>query len=161
MCLLSTPPAVLERRPLAPPGVKKTLIGQLLLGFIHSEGLQHIQKRKMIPKEASLKFREIMGGRHCARLLLEAVGALCCKLWSCVPTRSRTPLRQRLHLSFLEVEILCPLCGRAFDCFGDHAAVCPCAGDRTLRHRAIAHVFYEAASTGLTPLKEEGGLPQP
>ena len=73
-------------------------------------------------KKASLRLYQAPGAG--AWLLVEASASV----FNCDPCISRTPLRQRLHLSFREVEILCPLCGRAFDCFGDHAAVCPLRG---------------------------------
>ena len=45
------------------------------------------------------------------------------------------------------------------DRYGDHALVCPCGGDRTIRHNAIRNVAYaEAVGAGLQPEKEKAGL---
>ena len=65
---------------------------------------------------------------------------------------------ERLRLSFLDEDAICPLCGGTFDCFGDGPAVCTCAADRTLRPHAVAHVLYQAArAAGLAPRDEMSG----
>ena len=45
------------------------------------------------------------------------------------------------------------------DTFGDHALVCSCKGDRTVRHHELRNRFHEDASTaGMSPEKEKAGL---
>ena len=45
------------------------------------------------------------------------------------------------------------------DRYGDHALVCPCKGDRTVRHNAVRNVAYsEAVEAGMRPEKEKAGL---
>ena len=45
------------------------------------------------------------------------------------------------------------------DRFGDHALVCPCKGDRTVRHNAIRNVAYtEAVEAGFAAEREKAGL---
>ena len=53
----------------------------------------------------------------------------------------------------------CPLCGAPVDRFGDHALVCPCGGDRVLRHNSIRdQVFDEMRRGGLSVDREKAGL---
>ena len=58
---------------------------------------------------------------------------------------TRAAVQHRLRIPFRDQDTRCPLCGSVLDRFCDLAAVRPCAGDRECRHKAIAHVFYEAA----------------
>ena len=45
------------------------------------------------------------------------------------------------------------------DSFGDHALVCACNGDRTIRHNCLRNVVYEeAVAGGMSPTKEKAGL---
>ena len=45
------------------------------------------------------------------------------------------------------------------DRYGDHALVCPCKGDRTVRHNAVRNVAYnEAVESGMRPEREKAGL---
>ena len=45
------------------------------------------------------------------------------------------------------------------DRFGDHALVCPCKGDRTVRHNAVRNcTFSEAVVAGRNPDREKAGL---
>ena len=45
------------------------------------------------------------------------------------------------------------------DSFGDHALVCACNGDRTIRHNCLRNVVYEEALMGgMSPTKEKAGL---
>ena len=44
------------------------------------------------------------------------------------------------------------------DSFGDHALVCYCNGDRTVRHNALRNiVFCEASRANMQPEKEKAG----
>ena len=48
------------------------------------------------------------------------------------------------------------------DVFMDHALVCPCGGDRTLRHNAIRNVTYAACrASGINAKLEKAGLLPP
>ena len=53
----------------------------------------------------------------------------------------------------------CPLCGQCVDRWGDHALLCSCGGDRTIRHNAVRNIcFEEAAAAGCRPEREKAGL---
>ena len=54
-----------------------------------------------------------------------------------------------------------PSRGEVPDRFCDHAAVCPCARDRNLRHYATARVFYEAAQKQFLKLSDDVFHPKP
>ena len=69
---------------------------------------------------------------------------------------------RRLRLRLLEDFATCPCCGASLDAYMDHALVCICGGDRTLRHHAarddLAHSSREA---GIRAEKEKAGLLPP
>eukprot|EP00973_Karenia_brevis_P052429 7285383-Karenia_brevis.AAC.1 len=45
------------------------------------------------------------------------------------------------------------------DSFGDHALVCQCSGDRTVRHNRLRDVVCQSAGQGsLAPEREKAGL---
>jgi hypothetical protein len=68
-------------------------------------------------------------------------------------------LKRRLRMPVYDQDSHCPLCGQVLDKFGDHALVCQCGGDRTVRHHAIRNVCYEEASDGgARPEREKAGL---
>ena len=68
-------------------------------------------------------------------------------------------LRRRLRVPFMEEDGFCPCCGGVMDRWGDHASVCACGGDRTIRHNAVRDiVFQEAAGASLRPEREKAGL---
>ena len=71
----------------------------------------------------------------------------------------RTALKRRIRMPIFEHDFACPCCGGCMDRFGDHALVCACKGDRTVRHNAIRNIAYgEAAVAGLRPEREKSGL---
>ena len=71
----------------------------------------------------------------------------------------RACLQRRLRLKVQDFDSFCPLCGGSTDSYGDHALVCPCNGDRTVRHNSLRNVvFTEALQGGLCPEKEKAGL---
>ena len=49
----------------------------------------------------------------------------------------RVELKRRLRAKIFQEEFSCPCCGRAMDLWGDHAIMCQCGGDRTLRHNSV------------------------
>lgn len=52
----------------------------------------------------------------------------------------------------------CLVCSACMDAFMDHAFVCPCGGDRTLRHNALHDVFFSHFCVGgVKGGKGEGG----
>ena len=62
----------------------------------------------------------------------------------------KVALKRRLRVPVYEEEFCCPLCGETMDVWGDHASVCSCGGDRTIRHNAIRNICYqEATDAGL------------
>ncbi len=74
----------------------------------------------------------------------------------------KVAVKRRVRVHVLEREVACPCCGAAMDIWGDHALVCPCKGDRTLRHNALRNLAYLIASiAGLRPEKEKPGLLPP
>jgi hypothetical protein len=71
----------------------------------------------------------------------------------------RVALWRRLRLKVQETDTWCPFCCQVFDTFGDHALVCACKGDRTVRHNKIRNlVFEEALRGGMVVEKEKAGL---
>ncbi len=74
----------------------------------------------------------------------------------------RIALKRRLRMRLLDAPALCPCCGLGLDVYMDHALVCSCSGDRTLRHNALRNlVCYIAAQAGLWPEKEKAGMLPP
>ena len=68
-------------------------------------------------------------------------------------------LKRRIRVPVSDADAFCPTCGGCLDRFGDHAVVCCCGGDRTIRHNAIRNVFFQdAAQAGLRPERERQGL---
>ena len=71
----------------------------------------------------------------------------------------QTVLQRRLRLRIQNNDSYCPLCGLTMDSYGDHALVCACNGDRTIRHNCLRNVVYEEALVGgMSPTKEKAGL---
>ena len=74
----------------------------------------------------------------------------------------RIALGRRLRLPFLDTPASCGMCGAALDVYMDHALVCGCGGDRTLRHNAIRNVTYRACQdAGINAELEKAGLLPP
>ena len=74
----------------------------------------------------------------------------------------RVAVRRRLRMPLLSADVFCPACGDCLDRFCDHAIICPCKGDKTLRHNAVADVVYSSAKEGsMRPEKERGGVLPP
>ena len=66
---------------------------------------------------------------------------------------------RRLRCSAADTDAACPSCGQCSDRWGDHAVLCPCGGDGTIRHNAVRNVcFQEAASAAARPELEKAGL---
>ena len=62
-------------------------------------------------------------------------------------------------VSLLDEPATCPECGACLDVYLDHALVCSCGGDRTLRHNAIRDEFFEEAqAAGVRSEKEKLNL---
>jgi len=67
--------------------------------------------------------------------------------------------RHRLRMPVYAAETFCPCSGEGTDRFGDHALVCPCQGDRTVRHNALRNLVYkDAVDAGMRPEREKAGL---
>ena len=101
---------------------------------------------------------------HCALTCIPTAGA-----WLTAPPTPDgreidTPLfkiavKRRIRCPILVSEAPCPKCGQIMDRWGDHALVCPCQGDRTVRHNAVRNVcFEEALAAGARPHREKAGL---
>ncbi len=68
-------------------------------------------------------------------------------------------LRRRLRMRIFEADCFCLSCGACMDAFADHALVCQCSGDRTVRHNCLRNLVYEEAGlAGLRPEREKAGL---
>ena len=68
-------------------------------------------------------------------------------------------VKRRLRMRVQEEDICCPMCGGTMDSYGDHALVCPCRGDRTVRHNRLRDIVYEDARKGnLNAEREKAGL---
>ena len=64
-----------------------------------------------------------------------------------------------LRLQIFNGSGVCPCCGDPMDQWGDHALVCSCNGDRTVRHNAVRNVTHEEANeVALNPEREKAGL---
>ena len=75
------------------------------------------------------------------------------------PSSFRITLARRLRLKVQPEDGPCSRCGGLMDCFGDHALVCPCAGDRTKRHNCLRNRVHDSAREGgLAPEREKAGL---
>jgi hypothetical protein len=71
-------------------------------------------------------------------------------------------LKRRLRVPFFNADGYCPCCGGVMDRWGDHASVCMCGGDRTIRHNAVRDIVFEEATQGnLRPEREKAGLLPP
>ncbi len=79
-------------------------------------------------------------------------------------------VKKSLRVPVLPADVPCPCCGSLMDSFGDHATVCACKGDRTVRHNVQRNLLHEEAQTGcsqserekqglLPPRSVEDGLP--
>ena len=78
------------------------------------------------------------------------------------PDLFRIALKRRLRIQISVRDSYCPCCGDLFDSFGDHALVCQCKGDRTVRHNSIRNIVYEeAVRAGTGAEKEKAGLLPP
>ena len=68
-------------------------------------------------------------------------------------------LKRRLRMKVFEADDYCPACGDCLDSFGDHVLVCPCKGDRTVRHNNVRDEYFKGAvEAALRPEKEKTGL---
>ena len=75
------------------------------------------------------------------------------------PELFRITAKRRLRLPVLDRPGICPCCGLALDVYMDHASVCQCNGDRTIRHNALRNLVCVIAElAGLQPEKEKTGL---
>ena len=81
---------------------------------------------------------------------------------ACQANSSVGPSRVGLRVRLLSEQAACPCCGSCLDAYMDHALVCSCGGDRTLRHNAIRNSFFRSAlDSGVCAEKEKQGLLPP
>ena len=74
----------------------------------------------------------------------------------------RIAILRRLRMPLMSSPSHCPACGMGLDIWADHALVCSCKGDRTIRHNALRNcTFRFARSSGANPQKEKPGLLPP
>ena len=75
------------------------------------------------------------------------------------PILFRIAVKRRLRLRVQICDSFCPMCGSTMDSFGDHALVCQCNGDRTLRHNALRNCVHADAVRGnMSPEREKAGF---
>ena len=75
-------------------------------------------------------------------------------------TLFRVAPKHRLICPMAEEDSFCPCSGQCSDRWGDHALVCACNGDRTVRHNAMRNICYEDARlSGARPERKKAGLP--
>ena len=68
-------------------------------------------------------------------------------------------LKRRVRVRVQSQDAVCPCCGDVMDSYGDHALVCPCRGDRTVRHNAVRDVVHaDAFEAKMAPEKEKQWL---
>ena len=68
-------------------------------------------------------------------------------------------LKRRCRVKIQEDNSVCPCCGSVMDPYADHALVCSCKGDRTLRHNRVRDVAFEdACEARMSPEREKPGL---
>ena len=68
-------------------------------------------------------------------------------------------VKRRLRVPLFSGSECCPCCGECMDRYGDHALVCPCKGDRTVRHNELRNISCkEAVEANLRPEKEKANL---
>ena len=71
----------------------------------------------------------------------------------------RVAVKRRLRAPVFDEDNYCPCCGDVLDKWGDHALICACGGDRTVRHNALRNVCFEDARlASLRPEREKAGL---
>jgi hypothetical protein len=117
--------------------------------------------------KAELRFECRAEGAHLAHLSLVALP--CAGVWltshpaedgrNMEPDLFKIAVKRQLRAKVLLSDTYCPCCGDLMDCFGDHALVCRCKGDRTVRHNHLRNlVFEEAVLAGTGAEKEKPGL---
>jgi hypothetical protein len=73
-----------------------------------------------------------------------------------------TLLRRRLGMQVFDHAFNCTLCAGVMDPFGDHALVCACGGDRTVRHNLLRDLVLRwAKAAGHAAVAEKKGLLPP
>ena len=71
----------------------------------------------------------------------------------------RVCIQRRLRMPIFSGDDVCPLCGAPMDRFGDHAMVCPCGGDRVVRHNSVRDQLFSEMRDGDVPAdREKAGL---
>jgi hypothetical protein len=75
------------------------------------------------------------------------------------PDLFRTAVARRLRLKIMHEEDWCPCCAEIMDIYGDHALVCACKGDRTVRHNKVRNIVWEETQkAGMETVKEKANL---
>ena len=78
------------------------------------------------------------------------------------PELFRISIASWLRMPLLSDHGTCPMCGTALDVYMDHALVCSCGGDRTLRHNSVRNCTYKFAQQGdLHPEREKACILPP
>ena len=103
---------------------------------------------------------------HVALVSAEGAGAWLTALpedeqrsWSGDEELFRIALRRRCRVVLQTRDCPCPSCGGIMDSYGDHALVCQCRGDRTVRHNQLRDLMcVEAAAAKCCPEREKAGL---
>ena len=124
--------------------------------------LDAAMRRKLLAENSRDRF-------FCAHLALvsaEGAGAWLtafpedeCRSWEGDGELFRIALKRRCRVPVQDGDRPCPCCGAVMDAYGDHALVCSCRGDRTIRHNALRDLTVaEAVCARSSPEKEKQGL---
>ena len=71
----------------------------------------------------------------------------------------RIVAKRRIRARFQTTHDSCPLCGDPLDMYMDHALVCHCGGDRTVRHNLVQRDLTRSFQLlGFRPVPEKAGL---
>jgi len=71
----------------------------------------------------------------------------------------RIAAKRRIRARFQTTHDSCPLCGDPLDMYMDHALVCHCGGDRTVRHNLVQRDLTRSFQLlGFRPVPEKAGL---
>ena len=75
------------------------------------------------------------------------------------PRHFLTLLQRRIGMRLWDHQFNCPLCSGVMDPYGDHALVCACGGDRTLRHNRLRDLLLRwLRAAGYAVVAEKQGL---
>ena len=123
----------------------------------------------MVDGRVKEELRNVCRGDRAALAHLNLVSQPCAGAWLLAPPKDdgrqmetnlfRVALKRWLRMPVLCNDGYCPCCGDLMDTYGDHALVCSCHGDRTVKHNTIRNIYYdEALATAWRVEREKANL---